>query len=170
METSPITIVLVKSRDILQKSTNSGWSGGSVNDQREWIWCGSSPSYSPVKWLQSSIRIYCHSNRSKQMQETHTAYSAFTQYSRQSLNEIQHIWLHRQQPVACLTESFYKGSKGGSVKHGKGNCRATRLRQLNYTHICVHALNRTTGQLLVWSHLEEYCLEARCIATQIPKG
>ena len=30
--------------------------------------------------------IYCPSNRSKQIKETHTAYSAGTQYTRQSLN------------------------------------------------------------------------------------
>ena len=41
-------------------------------------------------------RICCPSNRSKQVQETHTAYIADTQYTRQSLNEKQHTWLHRQ--------------------------------------------------------------------------
>ena len=50
--------------------------------------------YSPEKWLYN--RIYCPSNRSKQIKETHTAYSAGTQYTRQSLNEKQHTWLHRQ--------------------------------------------------------------------------
>ena len=50
---------------------------------------------SPEKWLHNWI---CYpSNRSKQIQETHTAYSACTQYTRQSLNEKQHTWLHRQQ-------------------------------------------------------------------------
>ena len=34
--------------------------------------------YSPEKWLHN--RIYCPSNPSKQIQETHTAYSAGTQY------------------------------------------------------------------------------------------
>ena len=33
------------------------------------------------------IGLYCPSNRSKQIKETHTAYSAGTQYTRQSLNE-----------------------------------------------------------------------------------
>ena len=50
--------------------------------------------YSPEKWLYN--RVYCPSNRSKQIQETHTAYSAGTQYTRQSLNEKQHTWPHRQ--------------------------------------------------------------------------
>ena len=49
--------------------------------------------YSPEKWLHN--RIYCPSNRSKQIQKTHTAYSAGTQYTRQSLNEKQRTWLHR---------------------------------------------------------------------------
>ena len=41
--------------------------------------------YSPEKWLYNEI---CYpSNRSKQIQETHMAYSAGTQYTRQSLNE-----------------------------------------------------------------------------------
>ena len=35
--------------------------------------------YSPEKWLHN--RIYCPSNRSKQIQETHMAYSAGTQYT-----------------------------------------------------------------------------------------
>ena len=48
--------------------------------------------YSPEKWLHN--RIYCPGNRSKQIQETHTVYSADTQYTRQSLNEKQHTWLH----------------------------------------------------------------------------
>ena len=51
--------------------------------------------YSPEKWLHNWI--YYPSNRSKQIQETHTAYSAGTQYTRQSLNEKQHTWLHKQQ-------------------------------------------------------------------------
>ena len=59
--------------------------------------------YSPEKWLHNWI---CYpSNRSKQIQETHTAYSAGTQYTRQSLNEKQHTWLHRQQ-VNCLLWSL----------------------------------------------------------------
>ena len=48
--------------------------------------------YSPEKWLHN--RIYCPSNRSKQIKETHTAYSAGTQYTLQSLNEKQRTWLH----------------------------------------------------------------------------
>ena len=32
----------------------------------------------------------------QQIQETHTAYSAGTQYTSQSLNKKQHTWLHRQ--------------------------------------------------------------------------
>ena len=47
---------------------------------------------SPEKWLHN--RIYCPSNRSKQIQETHTGHSASSQYTRQSLNEKQHTWLH----------------------------------------------------------------------------
>ena len=42
--------------------------------------------YSPEKWLYN--RIYYPSNRSKQIKETHAAYSAGTQYTRQSLNEM----------------------------------------------------------------------------------
>ena len=41
--------------------------------------------YLPEKWLYN--RIYCTSNQSKQIKETHTDYSAGTQYTRQSLNE-----------------------------------------------------------------------------------
>ena len=52
------------------------------------------PQYSPEKWLHN--RIYCPSNRSKQIQETHTTYSAGTQYTRQSLNKKQGAWLYRQ--------------------------------------------------------------------------
>ena len=60
--------------------------------------------YSPEKWLHNWI---CYpSNRSKQIQETHTAYSPGTQYTRQSLNEKQHTWLHRQQ-VNCLWSHVY---------------------------------------------------------------
>ena len=55
-------------------------------------------SYSLEKWLHNWT---CYpSNRSKQFQETHTAYIAGTQYTRQSLYEKQHTWLHRQ--VNCL--------------------------------------------------------------------
>ena len=50
------------------------------------------------KWLHN--RIYCPSNRSKQIQETHTAYNASTQYTRQSLNEKQHI--ASQTITVCL--------------------------------------------------------------------
>ena len=50
--------------------------------------------YSPEKLCHN--RICCPSNRSKQVQETHTAYISDTQYTRQSLNEKQHTWLHRQ--------------------------------------------------------------------------
>ena len=52
------------------------------------------PCHSPEKLCHN--RIFCPSNRSKQVQETHTAYIADTQYTRQSLNEKQHTWLHRQ--------------------------------------------------------------------------
>ena len=51
------------------------------------------------KWLHN--RIYCPSNRSKQIQETHKAYSDGTQYTRQSLNEKQHTWLYRQRVIVC---------------------------------------------------------------------
>ena len=54
---------------------------------------------SPKKLLYNGI---CYpSSRSKQIQETHMAYSAGTQYTRQSLNETQHTWLHRQQVIVC---------------------------------------------------------------------
>ena len=49
-------------------------------------------------------RIYCPSNRSKQIKETHTAYSAGTKYTRQSLNEKQHTWL-KQRVIGC--EAMY---------------------------------------------------------------
>ena len=56
--------------------------------------------YWPEKWLHN--RIYCPSNRSKQIQETHTAYSTGTQYTRQSLNE-KHAPLKVSQPMTvCL--------------------------------------------------------------------
>ena len=59
----------------------------------------STTEYSPEKWLHNWI---CHpSNRSKQIQETHTAYSADTQPTRQSLNGRQHTRLHRQL-TCCL--------------------------------------------------------------------
>ena len=45
------------------------------------------------------------SNRSKQILEPQTAYSDGTQYTRQSLNEKQHTWLHRQQVIVC--EAMY---------------------------------------------------------------
>ena len=48
--------------------------------------------YSPENLCHN--RICCPSNRSKQVKETHTAYTADTQYTRQSLNEKQHTWLH----------------------------------------------------------------------------
>ena len=60
-------------------------------------------TYSPEKWLYN--RIYCPSNRSKQIKETHTAYSAGTQYTRQSLNEKQHTWFNRQTVIGC--EAMY---------------------------------------------------------------
>ena len=50
--------------------------------------------YSPEKLCHN--RICYPSNRSKQVQETHTAFIADKQYTRQSLNEKQHTWLHRQ--------------------------------------------------------------------------
>ena len=49
--------------------------------------------------------IYCPSNRSKQIKETHTANSTSTQYTRQSLNEKQHTWLHKQKAIGC--EAMY---------------------------------------------------------------
>ena len=64
--------------------------------------------------------------------------------------------------VACRWE-------GESVNHGRGNCYARRSRRIN-TLSCVHPLNRTTGPLLAWWHLEERCLEALCITTQISRG
>ena len=47
------------------------------------------------------VRISYSSNRSKHIQETHTAYGASTQETQQSLNEKQHAWLHRQQVTGC---------------------------------------------------------------------
>ena len=60
--------------------------------------------------------------------------------------------------------------EGESVNHGRGNCYARRSLRINTLHSCVHPLNRTTGPLLAWSHLEERCLEARCKTTQISRG
>ena len=55
-----------------------------------------SKAYSLEKWLHNWI---CYpSNRSKQIRETHTADSAGTQYTRQSLNEKQHA----SQTSCCL--------------------------------------------------------------------
>ena len=50
-----------------------------------------------------TYRIYCPSNGSKQIQETHmyTTNCAGTQYTRQCLNEKQHTWLHRQTVTFC---------------------------------------------------------------------
>ena len=59
--------------------------------------------YSPEKWLYNWI--YHPSNRSKQIQETHTAYGADTQCTRQSLNGRRYTWLHRQLTVVC--EAMY---------------------------------------------------------------
>ena len=52
---------------------------------------------SSEKWLYD--RIYCPSNRSKQMQETHMVYSAGTQFS---LNEKQHTWLSQTITVRLV--------------------------------------------------------------------
>ena len=54
---------------------------------------------SQEKWLHNWISY--PSNRSKQILDTHAAYSAGTQYQRQSLNEKQHTWLQRQKLVVC---------------------------------------------------------------------
>ena len=71
-------------------------------------------AYSPEKLCHN--RICCPSNRSKQVQETHTAYIADTQYTRQSLNEKQHTCTSQTvSRVACRWE-------GESVNHGRGNC------------------------------------------------
>ena len=52
-------------------------------------------NYSPEKWLH--YKWICHpSNRSKQIQETHTAYSVDTQPTWQSLSGRQHTRRHRQ--------------------------------------------------------------------------
>ena len=78
--------------------------------QRPWIIgkiimivLGSHMPNSPEKWLYN--RIYCPRNRSKQNKEIHTAYTAGTQYTRQSLNEKQHTWLHRETVIGC--EAMY---------------------------------------------------------------
>ena len=60
-------------------------------------------TYSLEKWLYN--RIYCPNNLSKQIKETHTAYGAGTQYTRQSLNENQNTWLHRRTVIGC--EAMY---------------------------------------------------------------
>ena len=71
--------------------------------------------YSPEKWLYN--RIYCLSNRSKQIQETHTAYnSAGTQYTRQSLNEKQQAWLYRQTVIVCGAMEGGKKTSQGAKK------------------------------------------------------
>ena len=58
---------------------------------------------SSEKWLHNGI---CYpSNRSKQIKETHMVYSAGTQYMRQSFNESQQHWLHKQQDIVC--EAMY---------------------------------------------------------------
>ena len=94
------------------KKTNFGWSLRKTNnnpvistpvagDFASW-WLTRTASilnwttqhYSPEKWLHN--RIYCPSNRSKQIKETHTAYSTGTQYTRQSLNEKQHTWFYKR--------------------------------------------------------------------------
>ena len=76
-------------------------------NQSMWIQWPFSPKNlsqnSPKKWLHN--RICCPSNWSKQIQETHTAYSSGTQYTRQSLNEKQHTWLNRQTVIVC--EAMY---------------------------------------------------------------
>ena len=65
--------------------------------------CWKCHCYSPEKWLYN--RIYWPSNRFKQIKETHTAYSAGTQYTRLSLNEKQHTWPHRRRVIGC--EAMY---------------------------------------------------------------
>ena len=69
--------------------------------------------YSPEKWLHN--RIFCPSNRSKQIQETHTACSAGTQYTRRSLNEKRHTWLHRQITIVC--EAMYAAFHSNFAAH-----------------------------------------------------
>ena len=63
----------------LQQWRNFAWGCPWVRDG--WV------PHSPEKWLHN--RIYCPSNRSKQIQESHTAYRTVTEYTRQSLNETQ---------------------------------------------------------------------------------
>ena len=59
--------------------------------------------YSPEKWLHN--RVYRPSNWSKQIQEIHTACSAGSQYTWQSLNKKQYTWLHRETVILC--EAMY---------------------------------------------------------------
>ena len=78
--------------------------------------------YSPEKLCHN--RICCPSNRSKQVQETHTAYIADTQYTRQSLNEKQHAWLHRQCHEWHVAEKVnHPGGGGHSLKISDGYVR-----------------------------------------------
>ena len=119
--------------------------------------------YSPEKLCHN--RICCPSNRSKQVQETHMAYIADTQYTRQSLNEKQHTWLHRQCHEWHVAEKVNQSTMVEVIAMQGGHEGLT-----HYTLSCVHPLNRTTGPLLAWSHREERCLEARCITTQISSG
>ena len=58
---------------------------------------------SPEKRLHNMI--YCPINWSKQIQETHMAYSAGTHYTLQNLNEKQHTWLYRQ--IVIFFEAMY---------------------------------------------------------------
>ena len=71
--------------------------------------------YSPEKLCHN--RICCPSNRSKQVQETHTAYIADTQYTLQSLNEKQHTYMASQtmSRVACRWEDESVNHVGGKI-------------------------------------------------------
>ena len=130
--------------------------------------CFQRPSacYSPEKWLYN--RIYCPSNRSKQIKEIHTAYTAGTQYTRQSLNEKQHTWLHKQTVIGCkamyvvLHSNFaayivcrrYSPEK---LCHNRICCPSNRSKQVQETHTAYIADTQYTRQSLnekqhTWLH------------------
>ena len=90
-------------RAYCRNHTHSNWPTPFTNPYIPCRWFWKCVPNSPEKWLHN--RICCPSDRSKQIQETHTAYSAGTQYTRQSLNEEQHTWLRGWLLSVC--EAMY---------------------------------------------------------------
>ena len=76
---SPFNL-LCKGRQPIQDQ--SSVLGADILNNPRYNYYGRSFNYSPEKWLHN--RICYPSNRSKQIQETHSAYSAGTPYTRQS--------------------------------------------------------------------------------------